>query len=87
MANWIRKLLLVITVLCVVVVLIAPSVDLPDTTLRAWQHAVNVMLALALLAVILLLCVNALNSSWRQEGPPAARPILSVHPWLCTFLC
>jgi hypothetical protein len=86
MTKWIRKLLLVITVLCVVVVLIAPSVDLPDTTLRAWQHAANVMLALALLAVMLLLYMNHLNSSWRPEELPAARA-LSVHPWLCTFLC
>lgn len=87
MANWIRKLLLVITILCVVVVLIAPSIDLPDTTLRAWQYAANVMLAIALLAVVLLLCINNFNSSWRQEELPAARPALSVHPWLCTFLC
>jgi len=77
-------MLLVITVLSIAVVLIAPSVDLPDSTLRAWQHAANIMLSLVLLAVMLLLCMNHLNSSWRPEELPAA---LCVHPWLCTFLC
>ena len=82
-----RKLLLLITVICVLVVFIAPSVDLPDTTLRAWQHAANVMLALAVLAVMLLLRLNKLSLCWSQEEVPVARPALSLRPWLCIFLC
>lgn len=86
MASCLRKLLLVITVLCVVVVLIAPSVDLPDTALRASQHANNVMLSLVLLAVTLLLTIT-LGLCWREKQITAARLTLSLRPWLCTFLC
>jgi hypothetical protein len=86
MAICMRKLLLLITVVCVLVVFIAPSVDLPDSALRAWQYAHHVMLALAFLAVMLLLAI-ILDLCWREEELPAARPILCLRPWLCSFLC
>jgi hypothetical protein len=81
-----RKLLLLITVLCVLVVFIAPSLDLPDSTLRAWQYAHHVMLSLGFLIVALLLTM-VLDLCWRKEELPAARSMLYLRPWLCSFLC
>jgi hypothetical protein len=82
-----RKLLLLITIVCVLVVFIAPSVDLPDSTLRAWQYAHNVMLSLVFLTVALLLSISLdLCWRWREEQLAPARPMPSL-PWLCSFLC
>lgn len=86
MASCMRKLLLLITLVCILVVFIAPSVDLPDSTLRAWHYAHNVMLSLGFLIVALLLTM-VLDLCWRKEELPAARSMLYLRPWLCSFLC
>jgi hypothetical protein len=85
MAICMRKLLLLITLVCVLVVFIAPSVDLPDSTLRAWQYAHGVMLSLGFLMLGLLLAI-VFELCWRGEEL-AVCPILYLRPWLCSFLC
>ncbi len=85
MAGCMRKLLLLVTIACVIVVFIAPSVDLPDTALRAWQNAANVLLSLALLIVTVVLTM-VLSLGWHEPAFSAARSASPLRPWLCTFL-
>ena len=75
-----------IGLLAVLVVFIAPSVDLPDTALRAQQNARCVMFGITLLQAAVLFAV-VLFSHERSRLGTAARPFLRLHPLLCTFLC
>ena len=81
-----RKLLLLVTVLAIAVVLVAPSVDLPDTTLNGIQNAANLLLALVLVNEILSRAI-ILHPGWREKEPPCTRLAVSLRPWLCVFQC
>ena len=85
MAGRLYQLVLFITIICVLVVLIAPSVDLPDTALRASQHAALVMFCMTLAIVTLLLAMALFLRSQAKERS-SGRISLALHPLLCTFL-
>jgi len=85
MAGRLRQIVLFLTIICVLVVLIAPSVDLPDTALRASQYAALVMFCIGLAFVTLLLAMGLLFHPYEKERP-AGRIPLPLHPLLCTFL-
>ena len=80
------KLLLLIIVISIAVVLIAPSVDLPDTVLNGIQNAANLLLALVLVNEILSRTVM-LHFGWREKEFPCTRLTVALRPWLCVFLC
>lgn len=86
MLGPVHKWVFAIGLLAVLVVFIAPSVDLPDTALRAQQNAQYIMLGIILLKAAILFAVvlffHACDSHDRST-----RPILRLHPLLCTFLC
>lgn len=85
MLDLARKLLLLVTVLAIAVVLVAPSVDLPDTFLNGIPNAANLLLALVL--VIGTLSRTMLYVGWREKEPPCTRLAVSLRPWLCVFQC
>lgn len=85
MAGHLRQIALFLTIICVLAVLIAPSVDLPDTALRASQYAALVMFCMTLAIVTLLLAMALLFRSQVKERP-SGRISLALHPLLCTFL-
>jgi hypothetical protein len=80
------KLLLLITGISIAVVLVAPSVDLPDTVLNGIQNAANLLLALVLVNEVLS-CNIMLHFAWREKELPRARLAVSSRRWLCVFLC
>jgi len=80
------KLLLLVTIVSITVVLVAPSVDLPDTVLNGIQNAANLLLALFLVNEILSRAVM-LPFGWREKEPSCIRLAVSLRPWLCVFLC
>jgi len=86
MLGSLHKWVFAIGLLAVLVVFIAPSVDLPDTTLRAQQNAQYIMLGIILLKAAILFAV-VLFFHGRDGHDRSTRPILRLHPLLCTFLC
>ena len=75
-----------IGLLAVLVVFIAPSVDLPATVLSAQQNAQCIMLGITLLRVMILFAV-VLFFHQRDNPGTSTRSVLRLHPLLCTFLC
>jgi len=86
MSRRLYQLVILATIACVLVVLIAPTADLPVTALRAMQYAAYVMLCITLAFVMLLLAMDLILGS-REKERPAGRATPSLHPLLCTFLC
>lgn len=70
----------------VLVVFIAPSVDLPATALRAQQNAQCIMLGITLLRTAILFAI-VLFFHGRDNLNTSMRLIPRLHPLLCTFLC
>jgi hypothetical protein len=70
----------------VLVVFIAPSVDLPATMLSAQQNAQCIMLGITLLRAVILFAV-VLFFHERDNCGTSTRFVLRLHPLLCTFLC
>lgn len=85
MTGRLYQIVLFITITCVLVVLIAPSVDLPDTALRAKQYAALVMFCIRLAFVTLLLAMGLFFHPHEKERTAGRIPLL-WHPLLCTFL-
>jgi type VI protein secretion system component VasK len=86
MLSCAHKWVFAIGLLAVLVVFIAPSVDLPDTSLRAQQNAQCIMLGITLLSAALLFSVVRFFHE-RGSHSTSMRPVLRLHPLLCTFLC
>jgi len=86
MLSCAHKWVFAIGLLAVLVVFIAPSVDLPDTALCAQQNAQWIMLAITLLRTAVLLAV-VLFFHKRERHSTSMEPILRLHPLLCSFLC
>lgn len=86
MLSCAHKWVFAIGLLAVLVVFIAPSVDLPDTTLRAQQNAQYIMLAITLLRAAVLFAV-VLFFHKRDSHGTSMRAVFRLHPLLCTFLC
>jgi hypothetical protein len=86
MPIWFHKSVVVaLTLACVLAVFVAPTIDLPDSALRAKQIACNLMACIALarlLAPLLLVLVlfPEPETLVPQSGAKSA-------PVLCTFLC
>jgi hypothetical protein len=75
-----------IGLLTVLVLFIAPSVDLPATVLSAQQNAQCIMLGITLLRAVILFAV-VLFFHERDNCGTSTRFVLRLHPLLCTFLC
>lgn len=86
MLSCAHKWVFAVGLLAVLVVFIAPSVDLPATALRAQQNAQCIMLAITLLSVALLFSVVLFFHERGSHGT-SMRPVLRLHPLLCTFIC
>jgi len=86
MLSCAHKWVFAIGLLAVLVVFIAPSVDLPDTALRAQQNAQCIMWGITLLrAAVLFAMVLFFHKS--DSSATSMRPVLRLHTLLCTFLC
>jgi hypothetical protein len=90
MLNLNQKSALVVATVCVIacvlVVFLAPTIDLPETALRANQNAQKVMICITLLSVALLFVVVLMLFRVERENPLSmfnARTSLL----LCTLLC
>ncbi|HEY6252520.1 MAG TPA: hypothetical protein VI685_21405 [Candidatus Angelobacter sp.] len=87
MLQFIYRVALVLVVVCVLVVLIAPDVDLPDsTTLRAY-HGVHVVLSSIDLTFTLLLLALIAFFSFKDRNNSTTRFDSHTRSLLCTFLC
>lgn len=86
MLNRVYKSALVVVVVCVLVVFVAPTIDLPETALRAKQNAHNVMICITLLAIQFLFAIVLILFRLERENP-LSRFSARTNPLLCTFLC
>ena len=86
MLNLVYKSALVVVVVCVLVVFVAPTIDLPETALRAKQNAHNVMICITLLAIQILFAIALILFQLERENP-ISRFSARTNPLLCTFLC
>jgi hypothetical protein len=78
MPDCVHKWVFVIGLLAVLVVFIAPSVDLPATALRAQQIAQCIMLGITLLQAAILFAVVLLSHRC-DSLDTSTRPILRLH--------
>lgn len=86
MRRLIYRLTLVLVILCVLAVFLAPTVDLPETALRAKQIAVVILAGITcavVVALVLLVSVSPLRETVAMSAPPAS----DNTSLLCTFLC
>jgi lipoprotein signal peptidase len=81
-----HRLVFAIGLLAVLVVFIAPSVDLPATALSAQQNAQCIMFGITLLRAAILFAM-VLFFHERGNLDISARSVLRLHPLLCSFLC
>jgi NADH:ubiquinone oxidoreductase subunit 6 (subunit J) len=86
MVNLAYKSVLLVAVVCVLVVFVAPTIDLPETALRAKQNAHNVMICITLLAIQFLFVIVLILFRSERENP-ISRFSARTNPLLCTFLC
>jgi type VI protein secretion system component VasK len=86
MLNLVYKSALMVAVVCVLVVFLAPTIDLPETALRAKQNAHNVMICITLLAIQFLFAIALILFRLERENP-ISRFSAQTNPLLCTFLC
>jgi hypothetical protein len=86
MPSSIYKPALVLAILCVLAVFLAPTVDLPETALRAKQIAVVIFAALACMAVLSIVPLTPL-SLFHMSGMTPASMASDHASLLCTFLC
>lgn len=86
MLNWVYKSALIIVVVCVLVVFLAPTIDLPETALRAQQNAQNVIICITLLMVQFLFAIVLILFRLEREDS-ISRFSANTNPLLCTFLC
>jgi hypothetical protein len=86
MPTLVYKSVLIVAVICVLLVFLAPTIDLPDSTLRANQNANRIMICMALLAIELFFAaVMALFRAERENL--ISRLSAPTNLLLCTFLC
>jgi type VI protein secretion system component VasK len=84
MQSLVYKSVLMATVLCVLIVFVAPTIDLPETALRAKQNAHNVMICITLLTIHFLFVLILFR--WERKNP-ISRFSAQTNLLLCTFLC
>ena len=87
MPAWLKTAIVAVVLVCVLVVMIAPNVDLPQANLRSWQFAQAVLMAVSLLLLLeLAFRVQLLVCCWHwQQAAP--RATLAKPALLCSFLC
>lgn len=90
MLNVIHKSALVVAITCVIVcvllVFLAPAIDLPETALRANQNAQTVMICITLLNVELFFAVVLLLFRLERENRLSMFSA-RTSSLLCTLLC
>lgn len=84
MLQGIYRIALLLVVVCVLVVLIAPDVDLPDSPPLRANHGAQVLISSLNLVAVLLLLIFALTSMREKFITRFNSP---THSSLCTFLC
>jgi hypothetical protein len=86
MVSGLHKFLFLVILGAVLLVFIAPSVDLPDTVLNTQQSLYYVMLCIAVLISMRLLRMAQIFHLCEKEAPPVG-PTSSLAPLLCVFRC
>ena len=84
MLQGIYRIALLLVVVAVLVVLIAPDVDLPDSPPLQAYHGAQILIGTLNLVAVLLLLVFALSSTSKEFITRFHTP---THSSLCTFLC
>ncbi|HZD96486.1 MAG TPA: hypothetical protein VE133_19650 [Candidatus Sulfotelmatobacter sp.] len=84
MVNWIPKSFFLLILGCVLLVFIAPSVDLPDTVLSN-QQGLYCVLCVILVEAAIFTSMTSVFQHEKEELVPRSTPRL--YPLLCTFLC
>lgn len=82
----IYRIALVLIVASVLVVLIAPDIDLPDSTALRADHGVHTLMSSFIFVVTLLLLV-LITFSLEQRRKINTRFNSPTHSSLCSFLC
>ena len=85
-----RALVCVVLLVCVLIVVIAPQVDLPPTALRAAQRLIlPLLIQLAALVLVFAIPIQAGPSILDFLSPPKASspPLLSPLSTICVLLC
>jgi hypothetical protein len=85
-----KALVCALLLVCVVIVVIAPQVDLPPTVLRTSQRLIlPLLIQLAALALVFAVRIQAGYSTWAlpslREAP--SPPLLSRSSTICVLLC
>jgi len=93
--GWLGKLMCIVVIVCVAGVLIAPTVDLPDTNLKSFRMAHSLLIHMS--TVVVLGVLDSLNGNTGSQDPATNGRIssgnfsdyvrLCTNQFLCTFLC
>ncbi|HEY1527968.1 MAG TPA: hypothetical protein VGH51_17180 [Candidatus Angelobacter sp.] len=86
MQRLVHKSVLLATIVCVLLVFLAPTIDLPETALRANQNAQKVMICITLLNIELLFAVVLMLFRVECENPLSMFSA-RTSSLLCTLLC
>lgn len=86
MVNRLHKLLFLVILGAVLLVFVAPSVDLPDTVLDTQQSLYYVVICITLLISLHFLTVSMVLCRCEREIP-ALRHLRALSPLLCIFRC
>jgi hypothetical protein len=87
MRSLIYKLALFAVVVCVFIVLVAPDIDLPDSTVLRVRDGFHLVVVTIDLAVTLLLSILLIFSRWKERKEISTRLPAPTCPVLCVFLC
>ena len=91
MPKWLHKsVVVVLTLACVLAVFMAPTIDLPDSAMRAKQIACNLMACIAIVRILvpfLLLLVLFAEPEIMVPRIMVPQPGAKSAPVLCSFLC
>jgi hypothetical protein len=89
MKRWLQATMVLILVLCILVIVVSPYVDLPLTTVRSCMAALLLVQILLLGGIwkrpLLRLIGTSLGRA--EKAPPGQQaPAERLH-WLCAYLC
>jgi hypothetical protein len=85
--NAVTTIALFAVIVCVFVILVAPDIDLPDSTVLRANDGVHMVATCIDLSVSIFLFVLAVRSVSTERKLIAQRVDAPSSPSLCTFLC
>lgn len=87
MRSIIYKIALFAVIVCVFVILVAPDIDLPDSTVLRVKDGFHLVVITVEVCVSLLLLVVAAFGLFMERKSIGTRFDAPSNPFLCTFLC